>query len=178
MTADQLAGLQTYATLLADYLPRRRWFPAKGREFSVVSVSGLPWFEHEGSEDGRRSRIELVGVAFSDGTTETYQVPVAYLEHSDASLEHALIGPLDHPELGHVVAYDAVFVKDTTSALLEGFRSAMKPGTADGAGVLEFRAVEGAQLPSEPLVGSVMSAEQSNTSIVYGDDAILKLFRR
>src|SRR4051795_3488177 len=76
MTADQLAGLQTYATLLADYLPRRRWFPAKGREFSVVSVSGLPWFEHEGSEDGRRSRIELVGVAFSDGTTETYQVPV------------------------------------------------------------------------------------------------------
>ncbi len=176
----------TYRLLLADFLPRRRWFAAKGREFTVSHVHALPWFDEavdsaegpDASVERPRSRIELVTVGFADGTADTYQVPVAYLEAPDPGLEHALIGEVDEPELGQVVAYDAVFVKESMAALYDGFLAADGGSTPDGDADLQFRTVEGSELPDSAQLGSVMSAEQSNTSIVYGDDAILKLFRR
>ena len=58
------------------------------------------------------------------------------------------------------------------SLLLDGFRSA--PATAR----IAFEVVDGAELPDADAVGMTMTAEQSNTSIAYGEQGILKLFRR
>ncbi len=161
-----------YRTLVADYFERRRWFAGKGRDFTVAHIHPMSWLGSGRVDDGdAQSRVEVVTVAFSDGTDDAYQFPVAYLRHADPALEHALVGPVDHPELGGVVAYDAVYVRDATNALLEGFTQRNK-------GDVEFHTVEGTDLPDPSTTGSVMSAEQSNTSIVFGDDAILKLFRR
>jgi maltokinase len=165
-----LSGIP-YVELLAAYFLRRRWFAGKGREFHVTHLHGLPWLEGGTDPDASRSRIETVTVGFADGTTDTYQFPVAYRTEFDPNLEHALVGAVDHPELGRVVAYDAVYVKDATSALYEGFLA----GTSTDE--LEFHVVDGTELPEE-RAGTVMPAEQSNTSIVFGDGAILKLFRR
>ena len=161
-----------FRQLLADYFVRRRWFAGKGRDFTVSHVYALPWLEQENGEQRSRSRVEVVTVVFSDGTSDDYQFPISYLPDGDPELEHALVGPLDHPALGHVVAYDAVYLKEATAALIEGFQH-RRPDHD-----LEFHTVEGTKLPDPIPPGSVMSAEQSNTSIVFGDDAILKLFRR
>jgi len=168
-----------YRALLGDYLPRRRWFAGKGRRFTVPHVHAMPWFEGlSGSSDRPPSRIELVTVEFDDGSSHLYQIPVAYLSDADPIHEHALIGPVDHPELGEVIAYDAVYVRETMAALFDGFRSAHHGEPEAVEPDLEFHVVEGTAFPDQSPLGAVMSAEQSNTSIVYGDDAILKLFRR
>lgn len=179
MTADGLDTFADYRVLLADFLARRRWFAGKGREFTVSRVAPLPWLDGAHRPPGHiRSRVELVTVAFSDGTTDTYQVPVGYLPQSDPGLEHALIGVVDLPDLGQVVAYDGVYVRELTNGLLEGFIATHESSVVRERGGVEFHTVEGGGLPDPSAVGSVMSAEQSNTSIVYGESAILKLFRR
>ncbi len=81
------------------------------------------------------------------------------------------MGIVDDPELGTLAAYDAVYVKESTSALYRGFE---RHQVSDE---MEFHTVTSAELPDE-RGGTVMPAEQSNTSIVFGDGAILKLFRR
>ena len=76
----------------------------------MTDVHALPWLDGAGPDDGEtRSRIETVTVEYDDASTDTYQFPVAYRHEADPSLEHALVGHVDHPELGPVVAYDAVF---------------------------------------------------------------------
>lgn len=162
----------SYGDVLASYFRRRRWFAGKGREFTITHMHGLPWLDLDSAAPhGSRSRIEVVSVEFADGERDIYQFPVTYRTDPDPELEHALVGPVHDDELGEVVAYDAVFDKATMAALYAGFEF----GKAEGD--LEFHSVEGTTLP-EVRPGTVMSAEQSNTSIVFGEGAILKLFRR
>lgn len=157
----------TYADHLARYMAGRRWFSGKGRAFSVSHVHALPWLSQDPPV-----RTEIVTVAFDDGTHDTYQFPVAYLADTGDNLEHALVGNCEHPELGPVVAYDAVYVREATAELLAAFPS------ASGNREWQFHTLPGAELPEAGTTATVMTAEQSNTSIVYGDQAILKLFRR
>ncbi len=159
-----------FADSLRAYLAEQRWFPGKGRDFSVQAVHPTCWL----STEDPRVRIELVTVGYADGDPpeETYQVPLAYLREADPDLGHALVGPLEHPDLGSVVAYDAVHVAVAAELLLQSFRDRRRG--AD----LTFEVLDDAALPEAGVTGTVMTAEQSNTSIVYGEDALLKLFRR
>ncbi len=157
-----------YDEQLAAYLTSRRWFAGKGRDFSVTHVHPMPWL----TTDVPRVRIEIVTVEFEDGTEDTYQCPVAYLPEPDARWNHALIGPVEHEELGLTTAYDAVYLRPATDAFLRAFHQRHDDGAA------AFHVVDSAELPSNEVSGTVMTAEQSNTSIAYGEDAILKLYRR
>ncbi|MGH3471851.1 MAG: maltokinase N-terminal cap-like domain-containing protein [Nocardioidaceae bacterium] len=157
-----------YHDHLVAYIERQRWFAGKGRSFSIEHIEPLPWL----SEGDPAVRDEILTVVYDDGSTDSYQFPVAYRDWADPELAHALVGELDHPQLGPVCMYDAVYLKEADDLFLEGFLDDAK---TDG---MAFRVVEGCPLPAEGTIGSVMTAEQSNTSIAYGDDAILKLFRR
>jgi maltokinase len=157
-----------YHEQLAAYFTSRRWFAGKGRTFTITHVHAMPWLTSEQP----RVRIEIVTVEFEDGTKDSYQFPVAYLLEPDPRWSHALVGPVEHDELGLTTAYDAVYIKPAADAFLRAFHERLD----DGAVV--FHVVENAELPGDEVFGTVMTAEQSNTSIAYGDDAILKLFRR
>jgi maltokinase len=73
--------------------------------------------------------------------------------------------------VGGCCAYDALWDHDATAWLLE----AMRAGRTVGA--VRFVPEPGARL-APPGPGRVMGAEQSNTSVVFGERSILKLFRR
>jgi len=158
----------SYHEQLAAYFTSRRWFAGKGRSFTITHVHAMPWLTSEQP----RARIEIVTVEFEDGTQESYQFPVAYLPEPDARWSHALVGPVEHDELGLTTAYDAVYLKPAADAFLRAFHERHDDGA------LSFHVVDSAELPGDEVFGTVMTAEQSNTSIAYGDDAILKLFRR
>jgi maltokinase len=153
---------------LGTYFASRRWFAGKGRDFEITHVHRLPWLR--GGDP--LVRIEVVTVAYADGKHDAYQFPVAYLDEPDPAMSHAFVGMLDDRELGRVAAYDAVYFKAATDVLLEGFHA--KEATNE----LAFHVVDGAELPAPGVSGTVMTGEQSNTSIAYGDEGILKLFRR
>jgi maltokinase len=154
--------------MLSTYLASRRWFAGKGREFTIRHVHELPWLP----DAEPRARVEVVTVQFDDGKQDSYQFPTAYLDRVDPEMGHALVGAFSHPELGDVVAYDAVYFKSITAAILAGFHRHLD------AGHLRFRTVDGAEVPEQSVTGTVMTAEQSNTSVAFGEEAILKLYRR
>jgi len=146
--------------LLRDWLPAQRWYGGKGTAITAVRVDSetrLP-----GDTD---VRVTLLEVDSADGGTERYQLVVG--RRTDAlepRLEHAVIGEVDG-----AVAYDAVHDHDAMAALL----SLLAAG-----GDLEPLHFTNAGEVDPAWTSRVMSAEQSNTSVVFGDAVILKLFRR
>ncbi|WP_166355246.1 maltokinase N-terminal cap-like domain-containing protein [Phytoactinopolyspora limicola] len=147
--------------LLRDWLTHQRWFGGRSAvdDVHIVSATLL-------RDDEPRVWHLLVEVR-RDGHHDTYQVPLAIHRDLQDRLDHVHVGQV---EAGHV--YDALHDKIATEALLEYF--------LDGGrrvGDLTFHTEPGAEIP----VGEsalALPVEQSNTSLAYGDVALLKVFRR
>ncbi|TDC02085.1 aminoglycoside phosphotransferase [Nonomuraea longispora] len=144
--------------LLATWIDRQRWFGGKGRPIDALSIDSdvelAPGLRH------------LIVAVWQEGSRDRYQVLLGERHSLPDRLAHALIGTV-----GDVHLYDAVHDSERTDWLLDG----MARGE-DRSG-LRMRHVPGAAIDTEPR-SMVLSAEQSNTSLVYGDAYICKLFRR
>ena len=152
--------------LLPEWLPQQRWFGAKGRQIQDIAivadrvlVDGDPAMRHL-----------LVAVDYADRRgdedTETYQLLVGSRTELPQRLEHAVIGVE-----GANVLYDAAHDSELTHVLMQ-----MLAGGEEENG-LRCHHLPGTELETD-LTSIVMGAEQSNTSIVFGDLYILKLFRK
>jgi maltokinase len=147
---------------LATWLVEQRWFAGKGhglRDLAVVAdteiVAGDPELRH-------------MIITVSHGmTVDYYQVPVGFRRKLPERLSHALIGVAGDGRIG----YDALHDTDLTRPLLDDFG---RQASIDG---IRLRTVPGARF-STGLDSLVLTTEQSNTSLVYGDESILKVFRR
>ncbi len=152
-TAD---AAQSLAELLQVWLPAQRWFAGKGRAIETVeverSVELAPELTHA-----------LVRVRYATGEDDRYQVPLLTVDAPNPALENYRLG-----ELGGRQVYDALHDHAGTTGLLDLIRS--------GSSVGEISAT--ALRPLEDLSGLPVGVEQSNTSVVYGDAYILKVFRR
>ena len=146
--------------VLREWLPAQRWYGGKGRAVTAVRV------EHEerlpGGEDVRHT---LLHVTDEDGATELYQVLLGRRSGEvEARLKNAVVGEVDDRTL-----YDAVHDPAAVGSLLTLL--------AEGRSLSRLQSTATAEL-DPTLSPRVMGAEQSNTSVVYGDEYILKLFRR
>ncbi len=150
------------AELLAGWLPAQRWFAGSGaiiRDIAITSdvrlAPGDPELRH------------LVVDATVGSQTVSYQVLVGLASRLRPDLGPAVIGTLGDGR----IAYDGAIDPELTAVLLHGIASRRQ------AGPLRFRAEPGAGI--DPTVaGKTLPASASNTSVVYGDQAILKLLRR
>jgi maltokinase len=158
---------QDLEPLVAQWLPAQRWFAGKGRPSTAITVRPLEVL----AEGPPHLSVWLARVAYDDGTAETYQLPLVVRDDLVPTLEHVLLGSVRIDGEPRWV-YDALHDKDVTQTWLLGIRDETTVGP-----VRFTRYAE----PDEVPVGQpslVMTAEQSNTSLVYGDQAILKVFRR
>jgi maltokinase len=165
---------------LKQHLLQARWFGGKGREFEVVDVRrlGLP-----GSADPETTAplgmvtVELVTVEYAQAPAggasdrDVYQVPLSYYLGERPRLKHALVGVWDDDEVGQVWAYDAMHDHSATPLWLQAFKAGGPVGD------LVFHRVGDPEIDVHAR-STLMSAEQSNTSVVFGDDSLMKLFRR
>ncbi len=147
--------------LLAEWMPHQRWFGGKGREWASVAEDGF--FLDEASPV---LSVHRVRIGYADGAEETYLVPLSWRSEADEEVAHAYVG-----SVGDNHAYDAMRDRDATVPWLTHLVAASTVGP------MHFHPAGVAYIP-EGLPGDVISGEQSNTSLIYGETAILKLFRR
>ena len=159
--------LDQLGELLHAWLPAQRWFAGKGQEFQVEDVQQVGPL----TEWPFRSDVWLVRLRYDDGAPETYQVPLVRRPEPVETLHHVLVGETPS-DLGRDWWYDALHDKEVTDAWL---RHAEGNDVAGGIGFHLGPGVTDLPVDAPSLV---LTAEQSNTSLVYGDDAILKVFRR
>jgi len=169
-------------TLLPDFLSGKRWFGGK-----ALSIKSATLQENLHLQDSSISGyITFVAVDYMDGTSETYVLTLAYASGHQA-IEIVRDNP--HEVLARVqikgttakgILFEALAVKGFDSMLLQAIRRRFRRKGAAGElvssptrGIKKLPAAEARLL--EP---SIIGVEQSNTSVVYGTQFILKLFRR
>jgi len=167
---------------LAQWLPAQRWFAGKGRPITRLQIaSDTELAAGGGGEPALRHLI--VAVTQSTGT-DRYQILVGLRASLPARLEHARIGVASDGRS----AYDALHDTDLARLLLRGITEQQVIGPVRFARVTGGR-LDGGPLADGPLSARVLASgagpdslvltgEQSNTSLVYGEEAILKVFRR
>ena len=159
---------------LATHLTDARWFGGKGRPLTVTGSRRLGVLgPARPTEEQPTLLVDLVTVTYQDdeGGTEYYQLPLSCYPTAVESLEHALVGETDDPDLGPVHAYDAVHDRRAMAHLLAAFDSPPPDGG------LRFERLPGHELDLTTH-SSLFSGEQSNSSVAFGEDALLKVFRK
>ena len=166
------------AQRFAEWVPRQRWFGGKGRPITITArrLAGLVKGDLADERDsGAPVSIWIAEITYGDdGSTDLYQIPLSAYGERIEPLDHALIGVIDRNG-APVFVYDALWDKYVTGRWLAGVRQA---GDSPDDGPLHFeRIVEPDDVPVD-ATSLVLTGEQSNTSLVYGDTAIMKVFRR
>ena len=164
--------------LLPRHLADRRWFAAKARGIEGARiVDTIPL----GAD--RRAALAVLAVDFVEGDAETYLLPVQFASgpggaQLDEKMPRETIARLSCAD-GDGILTSALLDRDACSALLEAVarRRSLKGevGTILGQTARHAKGVLASPSTLEP---SVPQVEQSNTSVVFGDRTILKLFRR
>jgi maltokinase len=151
--------------LLRDWMPHQRWFGSKGREWAEVTEDGFLL-----DQANPVLSVHRVRITFTDGGRETYLVPLSWRDHPAEELESAFVGAVPAKD-GETYAYDAMRDREATAPWL------IHLVNASTVGPMHFHPAGVSYIP-EGLPGDIVSGEQSNTSLIYGSEAILKLFRR
>jgi maltokinase len=177
LSADVMRSAEGLATTaieqnLARWLPSQRWFAGKGRQMSGLTVAAET--ELAGGDPALWHLIVAVTTGSGQqSATDCYQVLVGLRAGLPDRLEHVRIGELPDGR----IAYDALHDYELARVLLRGIAG------QHGYGLLRLRHTVAEPFQSGPLASDdvqslVLKGEQSNTSLVYGEEAILKVFRR
>ncbi len=157
----------TFEDTLATWLVKQRWFAGKGRtvhDLAVVAdteiIPGDPGLRH------------LMVTVSHGATSDCYQLFIGYRARLPARLRHARIGTHRGLQI-----YDGLHDSALTRALLDAIVDDRSVG------MLRFCRVPGAEISRASrgqagLDSLVLTGEQSNTSLVFGEFAIFKVFRR
>jgi maltokinase len=151
----------TFEDTLATWLVKQRWFAGKGR--TVHDLAVVADTEIIPGDPGLRHMIVTVS---HGATSDCYQLFIGYRARLPARLRHARIGTHSGLQI-----YDGLHDTALTRPLLDAIVDDRSVGT------LRFCRMPGAEI--EPGLDSlVLTGEQSNTSLVFGESAIFKVFRR
>ena len=153
-----------FEDVLAGWLVKQRWFAGKGR--TVHDLAVVADTEIVPGDPGLRQLLVTVS---HGATSDCYQLFIGLRARLPARLRHARIG-----SAGGLQVYDGLHDSDLTRALLDAI-------AADrSVGALRFCRIPGADptWAGARTDSLVLTGEQSNTSLVFGESAIFKVFRR
>ena len=150
---------------LQEWVVAQRWFASKSKQVTGIDVlQGVPLRQEEPF-----LVLAMVSAKFHAGTHELYQLPVGIRPASD-SWSDAVIDEVDG-----WTAYDGLTDPVHAREILGRMHDSSVARA--GGSTLSFFWADGAQPPAEPEVRP-MGVEQSNSSMVFSDELILKTFRR
>ncbi|MGH2895167.1 MAG: maltokinase N-terminal cap-like domain-containing protein [Solirubrobacteraceae bacterium] len=152
---------------VSTWLEGQRWYASKSRH-----VTGLQVEESVAIADAPPLIINLVQARFASGSHELYQLPFALLSAE-------LVG--DRPVVCATEDWTAVDAVADPELVRELLRQIEADQVVEGeSGAFRFQHVESEPTQPLPLDAPVrpMGVEQSNSSIVFGEETVLKVFRR
>jgi maltose alpha-D-glucosyltransferase/alpha-amylase len=176
-------GRRQLMGLLPAYMRGRRWFRSKARRIKTVSLHDSAPVALEGTE----ARLAIFDVEYTEGEPERYVLPLALARSDEADrivrdTPQALVATVaPEGEQGlQWVLYDALYNPAFSTALLDAIgsrrRLPSRRGEVTATPTRAYRSLRGSK--SAHLDAVVGRAEQSNTSVMFGDRLILKVFRR
>ena len=148
-----------------NHISRARWFSGKGRGGELAEVTALDWLaEPRPGRPGVRS--EIATVRYPDGSVEFYQLLVSY--RPEPLSPESVIGPASD---GHAfgIAHDAT--RDTEAMRL------VVAALLSNADTPSWQAVVNETVDGD-LTPKLFTGEQSNSNVMLGDAALLKVFRK
>jgi maltose alpha-D-glucosyltransferase / alpha-amylase len=172
---------QLEQSILPEYLKKCRWFQGKSRIVARLSLAERIPF----AIDSTTVILVLAEVSYTEGSTETYLLPLHFLpldaggDTIQSAYPWALVSGLkvdDRPG----ILYDGLANGQFRQVLFELI--ARRKGVRTGGGRLYGRPSSGfASLLGEkslPLASQVGKGEQSNSAIIFDNTFFLKLYRR
>jgi trehalose synthase-fused probable maltokinase len=150
---------------LRDWVQQQRWYASKAR-----SVAGIEIVESVTLREDPLLVLALVETRFGTGTHELYQLPLAIRAPSEVPRGDSIAHTEDW------AVYDALAEPEHALELLRRIAATDEIETDDGRfGFHSFHDTEGlADASSVRLMG----VEQSNSSVVFDEKIVLKVFRK
>ncbi len=164
--------------MLPDYVRTCRWFGSKARSIRNISILEQPPLSSSSAED--TSRFWFLEVNYVDGPAETYALPVKIARGEPASAlskasPQSIIARFRD---GDAVLHDAVWDRTFRTTLFETIANGKQARSGSG----EIAGIAGRALTEQASVdhtaSHVVSAQQSNSSMVFDNKFYLKLYRR
>jgi maltokinase len=161
--ATRASGLDPVA--VADWLARQRWYATKSRQIATIDFA-----QTISLESGSPVVLMLAQTGFATGTHELYQLPLCFISPDELGAREPIqrgdgwvvVDAVADPELGRELL--RAIDDDRTIETDEGYARFVRVGS-------------GGPLRHDAAVRP-MGVEQSNSSIVFADETVLKVFRR
>ncbi len=168
--------------ILTDYLRQRRWFGGKARKMETLKISDTVRLKI-----GPRATAVLLilRVEYTDGSRESYLLPVTCARGERAGqireeTPGAIVAMLESEGREAGLLIDAMWDARFAAVLVGLVRKGRVP--RDAGGVLNVAPTQRARaiIPSPDQLSEprVLQTEQSNTSVFFGNQIVMKLFRR
>ena len=161
--------------ILPSYLTGCRWFGAKARTIRELRIIDDPLISsHPGGP-----RHVVIEVNYTEGAAEFYTLPLQIARDESAhrisrEAQHAVIATFaDSNAILHDATFDSDYRAEIYRIIREQRRLRARRGEIVGSATTEFMAA-----PDLSEKSSVLRAEQSNSSILFGDKYFLKIFRK
>jgi maltokinase len=155
------------ADVLGEYVGGQRWFGSKARDrvgAHVVDTAVL-------REPVPSLVLALLAVRFQPGTHELYQLPLGLRPRAEGWSDVSI------GDAGGFTVYDGLADPALARELVHLIRAGKSQPA--GEGTVEFHQLEGfAALGGELGSARLVGTEQSNSSVVFDDELILKAYRR
>jgi maltose alpha-D-glucosyltransferase / alpha-amylase len=161
---------------IARFLPSRRWFAGKSRGIRRVVLDDAVRIPGGRREAGY---LCLFRVEYREGEPDTYVVPlVARPPGEPGRPPPTTIAMLDTQE-GRLALVDGADDPELATALLQLLRRGRRIGGLVGSlATSRSRELRRILADGDDLEPSALGAEQSNSSVAFGQQAVLKIFRR
>ncbi len=175
-------GRQRLEAILPDVLQRQRWFGGKSRAVRDVKVADVVGI---GKKDRPAFHVLVAHVDYVDGEPEDYVLPVAFAEGEEAG---RLLAVSPRAVLATVkgqgsrgqsgVLIDALSDPESASLLMESIARNRRHDGEQGALVGTRFGGFGSRSEATRHDPQPLRAEQSNTSILFGNHSLMKVLRR
>jgi len=151
---------------LQEWVVAQRWFASKSKQVSGLEVlQGVPLRDEE-----PLLVLALVSAKFPEGTHHLYQLPVGIRPAADGWSESVIA------EVDGWTAYDGLSDPVHARELVQRMRDSSIARA--GGSTLTFRWAGNGDGQAGQAEVRPMGVEQSNSSMVFGDELVLKTFRR